>query len=185
VAFKKSYVITTAKSLKRAIGHVYTLKRSIAEVEQRRNDAVSDAELDATNELAPLQAELDAIMDAVWTYVRKHLSGVFGGASKALFPRASLGRKPTTATEVLDEKFAVKALRELGAEYAVVTKETVSVSTLNAHPDLIEKLEKQYPGAIIRHKRLNLRLDFLPRGKKDQLGASLTSELYQQELDKD
>lgn len=185
MAFKKSYVITTAKSLKRAIGHVYTLKRSIAEIEQRRNDAVSDAEQDAAIELAPLQAELNAVMDAVWNYTRKHISAVFGSASKALFPRAVLGRKPTSATEVLDEKLAVKALKEMGAEYAVVTKETISLNTLNAHPELIERLVAEHPGVILRHKRLNLRLDFLPRGKKDKLGASLTPESYQQEITKD
>lgn len=185
MAFKKSYVITTLKSLKRAIGHVYTLKRQIAEAEQRRNDAIADAEKEAGTELAPLQAELDAIMDAIWVYVRKHLSGVFGSAASARFPRAILGRKPSSATEILDEARTIKVLKELGADYAVTTKESVSLNTLNAHPELIDKLEKEYPGTVYRHKRLNLRLDFLPRGKKDQLGASLTHESYQQELDKD
>lgn len=183
MAFKKTYAITTLGSLKRAVGHLYSVKRKIATVEQKRNKAVIKLNDDADKELKPLLDEHAAIVSAIWRFVLGHLPQVFGEAKSAKFASAVMVRTPSTVTEVADEALLIKALKALNANYAIQSKETVLVSVLNAHPELIEQIEKDYPTALVRSKFLNLRINYRPRGRKDQLGASLTSETYKELLE--
>ena len=183
VAFSKTYTITTLGSLKRAVGHLYSVKRGIAKIEQDRNKAIIKLNEDADKELKPLRNEHAALVAAIWRFVLGHLPEVFGKAKEAKFASAVIVRTPSAPTEVLDEELLIKALRELKSDYAVKRVDSVQLAVLNAHPELIEEIQKRFPGAIRRPNYLNLRLNYRPRGRKDQLGATLTAETHKARLE--
>lgn len=183
MAFKKSYVVTTLKSLKRAIGHLYTVKRAIAAIEQKRNKAIIKTAEDADKELQPLVEEHDATLAAIWSFILPRLSEVFGGTKEAKFPSVVIVKTPSTATEVIDQALLVKAVRALGAGDIVQIEEKVSVATLNARPELVKELLEKYPGTITRRKYLNFKLNYRPRGRRDQLGSMLTPETHKEDAE--
>lgn len=182
MAFKKSYVITTLKSLKRAIGHLYTVKRAIAAIEQKRNKAIIKTNDDADKELEPLVEEHDAILGAIWQFIMPRLPEIFSGMKEAKFPSAVIVKTPSSSTEVVDQALLVKAVRALGAGDIVHVDEKVPVAALNARPELVKQLLEKYPGTIVQHKYLNFKLNYRPRGRKDQLGSMLTPETRKEDV---
>lgn len=185
MGLQRTYRITTAKSFARACGHLYTLKRKLAKIDQEEAKQNLENEAAANAKRQPIADEYQALLQAVWEYMLAHLGEIFGARSKIRLPSVTLGRKTTKSTDIISEEVVIKALKEMGADYAVISKEAVSLTVLNAHPELIDSIAKKYPGVIKRHDHLNLRLDFVPRGRKDQLAVLLTHESLQETLDKD
>lgn len=182
MALRRIYEITTLNSLRRALGRLSTIRRSTAKIQRRSNKQIAKIKKRTARQVKPLQEERDVLLGAIWRYVTRHISPVFRGRQEATFPSTTLTQRPSITTEVVDEELAVKGLKELGAGYAIQVKESVAINVLNSHPELYAKLEELYPGAITRQRHLNLTINFLPRGKDDELAPLLAPEKYKKPL---
>lgn len=182
MALRRIYEITTLNSLRRALGRLSTIKRSTAKIQRNSNKQIARIKKRTARQIKPLQEEREVLLGAIWRYVIRHAAAVFRGRQEATFPSTALTQRPSTTTEVVDEELAIKGLKELGAGYAIQVKESVAINVLNSHPELYEKLEKLYPGAINRQRHLNLTINFLPRGKDDVLAPTLVPEKHKELL---